>query len=125
MDRIYTELDQFSQWPSGERVAALKELLPRSLLADAVAEPSLRSRFCRRLPNWFMLWFVVGIGLFSRDSYRQVFKWLQPFRRGGTPGRSTLCVARQRLGVAPLRRLLERVVTLLATPSTPGTFHRQ
>jgi hypothetical protein len=71
-----------------------------------------------------MLWFVVALGLFCRDSYRQVFKWLQPFRRMGTPGRSTLCMARQRLGVAPLRRLLERVVGLLATSATPGAFHR-
>jgi hypothetical protein len=68
---------------------------------------------------------VVGIGLFCRDSYRQVFKWLQPFRRTGTPGRSTLCMARHRLGVAPLRRLSERVVGLLAAPDTPGAFHRR
>ena len=51
-----------------------------------------------RLPAWFMVWFVIALGLFGRDSYRQVFKWLQPFRRHGTPGRSTLCEARQRLG---------------------------
>lgn len=125
MERIYTELHQFSQWPSGQRIAALKQLLPREVLAPVVAESALPSSFCKRLPNWFMLGFVVGIGLFSPDSYRQVFKWLQPFRRTGTPGRSTLCMARQRLGVAPLRRLLERVVGLLATPATPDAFHRQ
>ena len=125
MNRIYTELDQFSQWPTGQRVEALKRLLPREILAQVVAESSLPSRFCQRLPNWFMLWFVVAIGLFSRDSYRQVFKWLQPFRKAGTPGRSTLCMARLRLGVAPLRRLLERAIGLLATPATSGAFHRQ
>jgi hypothetical protein len=123
MERIYTELERFSQWPSDRRVAALKQLLPASLLKKIVAESTLPSRFCRQLPTWFMLWFVVGIGLFSRDSYRQVYKWLQPFRRS-SPGRSTLCMARQRLGVAPLRRLLEATATLLAAPSTPGAFHR-
>ncbi len=46
--------------------------------------------------------FVMALGLFCRDSYRQVCKWLQPFRRRGTPGRSTFCEARPRLGVAPL-----------------------
>jgi hypothetical protein len=33
-------------------------------------------------------------------------------------------MARLRLGIAPVRRLAERVVELLATPSTPGAFHR-
>lgn len=124
MRRIYTELDRFAQWPSGERVAALKALLPAKLLQQVLAEAAVPARYCRRLPGWFMLWFVVGLGLFSRDSYKQVFKWLQPFRRGGTPDRSTLCMARQRLGVGPVRRLLERAITLLAGPATPGAFHR-
>ena len=124
MERIYTELDRFSQWPGRERIAALKQLLPQEMMAQVVAESNLPSNFCRRLPNWFLLWFVIAIGLFSRDSYRQVFRWLQPFRRTGTPGRSTLCMARFRLGVAPLRRLLERTVGLLGTAATPGAFHR-
>jgi hypothetical protein len=125
MERISTELDQFSQWPVRQRIEALKQLLPRETLGQVLAESAFPSSFCRRLPNWFMLWFVVAIGLFSRDSYRQVFRWLQPFRTKGTPGRSTLCMARLRLGVAPLRRLLERAIGLLATPSTRGAFHRQ
>lgn len=125
MDRVYTELEEFSQWPTHQRVAAIKQLLPTEVLTQVVAESSLPSRFCRRLPSWFMLWFVVAIGLFGADSYRQVFKWLQPFRRKGTPGRSTLCMARHRLGVPPLRRLAQRVVALLATPGTPGAFHRR
>jgi hypothetical protein len=124
MERIYTELDQFSQWPARQRLAALRQLLPRELIDRVVAESARPSHFCRRLPNWFVLWFVVAIGLFSTDSYRQVFKWLNPFRTNGTPGRSTLCMARRRLGVAPVRRLLERVAELLAGPATPGAFHR-
>ena len=71
-----------------------------------------------------MVWFVIALGLFCRDSYRQVFKGLQAFRRKGTPGRSTFCEARQRLGPAPLRRLAEQVIELQATPETPGAFYR-
>ena len=70
-----------------------------------------------------MVWFVIALGLFCRDSYRQVFKWLQPFRRQGTPGRSTFCEARQRLGVAPLHRLAHQVIELQAAPDTPGAFY--
>jgi hypothetical protein len=69
------------------------------------------------------VWFVIALGLFCRDSYRQVFKWLQPFRRKGTPGRSTFCEARQRLGVAPLRRLAHHLIELQATPDTQGAFY--
>src|SRR5207249_3334274 len=36
---------------------------------------------------------------------------------------STLCEARQRLGVAPLRWLMEPVVRLLATATTPLSFY--
>jgi hypothetical protein len=75
-----------------------------------------------RLPAWFMVWFVIALGLFCRDSYRQVFKWLQPFRRQGIPGRLTFCEARQRLGVAPLLPLAQQVVQLRATRS-PDICH--
>src|SRR4051812_18907919 len=71
-----------------------------------------------------MIWFVIGLGLFCRDCYRQVFKWLQPFRKGGTPGRTTLCEARKRLGVAPMRLLAEQVIQLQGRPETPGAFYR-
>lgn len=124
MSRIYTELDSFAQWPSSERTAALKRLLPRDVLRRALAASVRPSRFCRRLPGWFMLWFIVGIGVCCRDSYRQVFKWLQPYRRGGTPPRSTLCMARQRLGIAPVRWLAEHVAGLLASRDMAGCFYR-
>ena len=41
-----------------------------------------------------------------------------------TPSRSNLCEARQRLGVEPVRRVLELVVHPLATPETPGAFYK-
>jgi hypothetical protein len=39
-----------------------------------------------------------------------------------SPHRSSLCVARQRLGVAPVRHLFERIARPLARPDTPGAF---
>jgi hypothetical protein len=71
-----------------------------------------------------MVWFVISLGLFCRDSYRQVYRWLQPYRYRGTPPRSSLCEARRRLGVAPLRRLSEAVVELLGKKTTPGAFYQ-
>ena len=48
-----------------------------------------------------MVRFVIALGLFCCDCYRQVFHWLQPFRRGGTPGRSTFCEARPNVSASP------------------------
>jgi hypothetical protein len=70
-----------------------------------------------------MVWFVIGLGLFCTDSYRQIFRWLNRFRPRGTPERSTLCEARQRLGVAPLRWLFEAVIKLWGTLKTPACFY--
>lgn len=115
-----TEARDLASWPSRERTRALQRILPR-----ADVEACLKGgRACPRLPGWFLVWFVVAMGLCCRDSYRQVFRWLQPRRAGGIPPRSTLCEARKRLGVAPLRRLAESAVRLLGTPATPGAFRR-
>ena len=110
----------FSNWPVKDRVRAIQRILPRRKLTAL-----LRDEYhCSRLPAWFVVWFVVGIGLFCRDSYRQVFRWLQPSRGAKTPPRSTLCEARKRLGVARLRRVMDKVIELLGTATTPGAFYR-
>ncbi len=121
---IDREVGQCASWPTQERIAALKRILPRAKVQEVLAACNASNRFCKRLPKWFMVWFVVGIGLFCRDSYRQVFRWLQPFERGRTPGRSTLCEARKRLGVAVMRRLAESAIRLLGEPETPGAFYQ-
>jgi Insertion element 4 transposase N-terminal/Transposase DDE domain len=122
MQRLDTDVDVLSQLPTAERVRALKRIIPRAKVQEVLQRTGHARRRYRRLPAWFMVWFVIALGLFCRDSYRQVFKWLQPFRRKGTPGRSTFCEARQRLGVAPLRQLIHQVIELQARPDTPGAF---
>jgi DDE family transposase len=65
------------------------------------------------------------MGLLTDLPIRQVFKHARRLRFGEeTPHRSSLCVARQRLGIAPLRQLCEQVVRPLARPETPGAFYR-
>jgi hypothetical protein len=121
---ISKEADAFASWPTRERLRALKRIIPRARVEEVLARTGRNRSHCARLPGWFMIWFVIGLGLFCRDCYRQVFKWLQPFRKGGTPGRTTLCEARKRLGIAPLRLLAEQVIQLRGTPETPGAFYR-
>src|SRR5919108_1674267 len=105
MNPLSTDAATLAQWPTAERVRALKRILPRAKVEVILRRTGHAHRRYLRLPAWFVVWFVIALGLFCRDSYRQVFKWLQPFRRKDTPGRSTLCEARQRLGVAPLLHL--------------------
>jgi hypothetical protein len=120
---LVPEAATLAQWPTAERVRALKRIIPRAQVQAVLRHTGHARRRYLRLPAWFMVWFVIALGLFCRDCYRQVFKWLQPFRRHGTPGRSTLCEARQRLGAAPLHRLAAQVIELRATPDTPGAFY--
>lgn len=123
MSCLVPEAATLAQWPTAERVRALKRIIPRAQVQAVLRHTGHARRRYLRLPAWFMVWFVIALGLFCRDCYRQVFKWLQPFRRHGTPGRSTLCEARQRLGAAPLHRLAAQVIELRATPDTPGAFY--
>jgi transposase IS4-like protein/DDE family transposase len=109
--------------PTAERLQALKRIIPTAVV-KSILKRTGQTRACPRLPKEFMVWFVVGMGLFATDCYRQIFRWLQRFRPGAVPPRTTLCEARQRLGVAPLYWLYQRVVRLLATATTPGAFYR-
>jgi hypothetical protein len=108
-----------------ERIAALERIVPKRIVKEVLCRGGQDRTFCRRLPAWLVLWFVVALGLFSGDSYRQVYRWLVRFSKShGVPIRSTLCEARKRLGAAALIRLFARVVHLLADATTTQAFYR-
>ena len=106
------------------RVAALYRIIPREKVKRALRKSGRDRTYCARLPAVFLVYFVLGLGLFCTDCYRQVFRWLRPWKKGRTPGRSTLCEARKRLGVSPLVALAKDVVKLLARPGTRDAFYR-
>ena len=122
MSRFGKEAEALAQWPLSQRATALKRIVPRRAVKQVLRECGLHG-FCPRLPGWLVIWIVIGLGLFCRDSCRQVYRWLCPWSRRGVPGRSTLCEARKRIGVAPLVRLARRTIVPLATPTTPGAFY--
>ena len=111
------------RWSTAERVAALKRIVPKAAIGVVLRKMGRGKAPCRRLPRWFVVWFVIVMALFCRDSYQQVFRWLHRFRKGITPGRSTLCEARQSVGVAPLRLLAEQLIELQAKPDTRQAFY--
>ena len=124
MNNPFLENETLDLLPSDERIKALQRTIPHAQVEEVLAQTGHDKAFCKRLPGWFMVWFVIGLGLFCKDSYRQIFRWFQVFFPGGVPGRSTLCEARKRLGCRPLGELLKRVVGLLGKPHTPGAFYR-
>jgi hypothetical protein len=81
------------------------------------------SRACK-LTREVTFWVVLAMGIWTELPIRQVFKAARRLRAGeATPHRSSLCLARQRLGVAPVRRLFQQTVRPLATPQTPGAYY--
>jgi len=108
-----------------DRLTALEQVISPMDVQQALDETGrVNPRACK-LTHEVMMWIVLAMGIFTDLPIRQVFKYARRFRAGeGTPSRSALCVARQRLGVEPVRRLFERAVHPLAEADTPGAFYR-
>jgi hypothetical protein len=106
-----------------QRLSALKRIIPLAQVTAALRRAGSDRRVCLRTGDAFMVWFVIALGLFCNDCYRQVFRWLTPWSKGGVPQRSTLCEARQRLGVRVLVQLAATVVQLLGEPTMAGAFY--
>lgn len=106
-----------------DRLAGLEHVIPPEAIQQALAATGrVNPRSCR-LTHEIMMGVVLAMGLFTDLPIRQVFKQSRRGRPGEkTPCRSALCIARQRLGVEPLRCLHEHVVRPLATADTPGGF---
>ena len=108
-----------------DRIAGLEKVIAPALVHQALADCGKQTKRVCKLTNEVMIWVVVAMGLFTEMPIRQVFKACRRLRRGEeSPARSSLCVARQRLGSEPLVALHALVVRPLATPQTPGAFYR-
>ncbi len=107
-----------------DRLAGLEQVISAEAVRQAlVATQRVGQRACR-LTHEVTLWVVLAMGVFTDLPIRQVFKHARRLRVGEqSPHRSSLCVARQRLGVAPVRHLYQSAVRPLAQPDTPGAFY--
>ena len=125
MSATGTELAALSaRWSPGDRLTALKRILPRADVATALRRTGRDRSFCKCLPAWLVVWVVVGLGLFRGDSHRQAFRRLVPAGRAA-PGRPTLCEARARVGPRPLALLCRSAIRLLAAgpAAVPSAFY--
>ena len=108
-----------------DRLAGLEQVIPAEAVRQALqASGRINPRSCK-LTHEVVCWVVLAMGLLTDLPIRQVFKHARRLRVGEeTPKRSSLCVARQRLGIAPVRHLFQEIVHPLARPETPGAFYR-
>lgn len=115
-----------------DRLAGIEQVIEPQLIRQCLADSGRAVQRACRLSHEVMMGIVIAMGVFTKVSIRQVFKRSR-FARAeeDSPSRSALCQGRQRLGVAPLRRLFEQVARPLGvagtedSTQTPGVFYRE
>ncbi|MFF0428592.1 IS4 family transposase [Streptomyces sp. NPDC004520] len=117
-------------WGAGQRVriGILTKVFTAELVDAAIAKHDRGERRRCLLPARLVVYFVLALCLFARESYEEVLRVLT----SGIPGsralarvnRSSLCRARARLGEDVLETVFRQVAGPLATPATPGAWWR-
>ncbi len=113
-------------------IGVLSLVFPPDLVDRVVAEAGRREVRHRLLPARVVVYYVLGLALFSQASYEEVMRnlveglawesgWAQAWQ---VPTKAALFKARARLGPAPLVGLFEAVARPLATPATKGAWYR-
>ncbi|MET9040366.1 IS4 family transposase [Streptomyces mirabilis] len=104
---------------------------PPGLVDRVVAACGRSEQRQRLLPARLVVYFVLGLALFSPAPYLGVMRHLVEGLRGmgllgdwHVPAKSSLFRARQRLGSEPLRVLFATTAKPMATETTPGAFWR-
>jgi len=108
-----------------DRLAGLEQVISHEAVNQALVETGRVGKRSCKLTHEVTLWVVLAMGILTDLPIRQVFKHARRLRVGEqSPHRSSLCVARKRLGVAPVRHLFQTTVRPLAQPDTLGAFYR-
>src|SRR5271165_326732 len=98
-----------------DRLAGLEKIITIDQIRQALQLAGRFNQRACRLTHEVMLWVVLAMGLLTHLPIRQVFKHARRLRKGeDTPARSSLCEARQRLGVEPVKHLHAQTVRPLA-----------
>jgi hypothetical protein len=114
-------------------IGVLTRVFPPGLVDRVVAEAGRTEQRQRLLPARVVVYYVLGLALFSHSSYEEVMRmlvdglsWQSGWRRRWqVPTKAALFQARRRLGHEPLRALFEQVAVPLAGPGTAGAFYRE
>ncbi len=113
-------------------IGVLTQIFPAEVV-DAVIAATGRAEHRRRLlPARVVVYYVLGLALFSDASYEEVMwqlveglAWWSGWQTQGTvPTKAALFQARRRLGPEPLAALFAAVAQPVGLQITPGVFYR-
>jgi hypothetical protein len=113
-------------------IGVLTRLVTRELVDDVLVRTGTREERKRGLPARIVVYFVLAMALFSRDSYEEVMRKLVQGLRSNlivkkawkVPTSSAFSKARVRLGIEPMREIFDMVAVPCAMRSTPGAWKR-
>jgi hypothetical protein len=128
-----------AELPAGSRITdyislgVIAKFFPVEKIHDVLEQTNRASVRERDLPAHVVVYYVIALALYMRSSYREVLRcllegvqWLlDPSTKVKVAGKSGISQARSRLGVEPVKKLYETVVTPIAEKRTKGAWFRQ
>ena len=113
-------------------LGVLTRVFPPDLVDHVLADCGRVEVRHRLLPARVVVYYVLGLALFSSSSYEEVMRMLVAGHSWATgwshdwsvPTKAALFQARKRLGPEPLRVLYDKAVVPLADPQVAGDFYR-
>jgi hypothetical protein len=104
-----------------DRLAGLTQIISSALVRDVLQEAGCTNPRACLLSHEVTTWIVLAMGILTDLPIRAVYQHARRWQPGQSiPTRAALCMARQRLGIAPLRDLFGRVVRPLTDDQLPG-----
>jgi hypothetical protein len=128
-----------AELPAGSRITdyislgVIAKFFPVEKIHDVLEQTNRASVRERDLPAHVVVYYVIALALYMRSSYREVLRcllegvqWLlDPSAKVRVAGKSGISQARSRLGVEPVKKLYDTVVTPIAEKRTKGAWFRQ
>lgn len=114
-------------------IGVLTRVFPPEVVDAVIAESGRTERRYRLLPARVVVYYVLGLALFSHCAYEEVMRmlveglsWQQGWAgRWNVPTKAALFKARARLGAEPMEALYRRCAVPLATRRTKGAWCRR
>jgi len=128
-----------AELPAGSRITdyislgVIAKFFPVEKIHDVLEQTNRASVRERDLPAHVVVYYVIALALYMRSSYREVLRcllegvqWLlDPSAKVKVAGKSGISQARSRLGVEPVKKLYDTVVTPIAEKRTKGAWFHQ
>jgi len=128
-----------AELPAGSRITdyislgVIARFFPVEKIHDVLEQTNRASIRERDLPAHVVVYYVIALALYMRSSYREVLRcllegvqWLlDPSAKVKVAGKSGISQARSRLGVEPVKKLYDTVVTPIAEKRTKGAWFGQ